>query len=167
MDYYEGVVFEYLRADRATFVNTQCCIQLKEGLNPDVNGPHWYCDAVAVEFRSGPRILLCEISYSAQLSSLLKRLRTWNEHWDALCAALVRESNLPRDWPVKPWIFVPEALVTALVKRLGQITGSVESLAFGAPRVTPLEMAQPWRYRSWDRVGEAPKPDTIPKVMQV
>ncbi len=28
MDYYESIVVSYLRADRALFVNTECCIQL-------------------------------------------------------------------------------------------------------------------------------------------
>jgi hypothetical protein len=28
MDYYQGVVVEYLRADRSVFVNTECCIEL-------------------------------------------------------------------------------------------------------------------------------------------
>ncbi len=47
MDYYQGVVTDYLRADRAMFVNTECCIQLDEGNNPDAfPGRHWYCDAV-------------------------------------------------------------------------------------------------------------------------
>ena len=63
MDYYQGIVIDYLRADRAVFVNTECCIQLNESDNPAQ--PHWYCDAVAVDFRCR-RIFLCEISYSAQ-----------------------------------------------------------------------------------------------------
>ena len=41
MDHFEGVVLDYLRADRALFVNSQCCIQLNEGANPDTSGPHW------------------------------------------------------------------------------------------------------------------------------
>ena len=50
MDYYQGVVLEYLGADRSVFVNPECCIQLNEGDNPDTSGKHWYCDAVAVDF---------------------------------------------------------------------------------------------------------------------
>ncbi|WP_223670515.1 hypothetical protein [Xanthomonas citri] len=38
MDHFEGVVLDYLRADRALFVNSQCCIQLNEGANPDTSG---------------------------------------------------------------------------------------------------------------------------------
>ena len=52
MDYYETVMTHYLRSDRAIFLNTECCIQLNEGNNPDTSGPHWYCDAVAADFRS-------------------------------------------------------------------------------------------------------------------
>lgn len=31
MDHFEGVVLDYLRADRALFVNCQCCSQPNEG----------------------------------------------------------------------------------------------------------------------------------------
>jgi hypothetical protein len=30
MDYYQGVVLDYLRADRAIFINAECCIQLNK-----------------------------------------------------------------------------------------------------------------------------------------
>ena len=52
MDYYESVVFHYLRADRTVFLNTEYCIQINPGDNPDRSGPHWYCDAVALDFRA-------------------------------------------------------------------------------------------------------------------
>src|SRR5438067_13052104 len=41
MDYCESVVFDYLRADRAVFVNREYCIQLNQKANPDTSGPHW------------------------------------------------------------------------------------------------------------------------------
>ena len=38
MNYYESVVIDYLRADRAIFVNTEYCIQLNEAtLTPAVH----------------------------------------------------------------------------------------------------------------------------------
>jgi hypothetical protein len=67
MDYFESIVVNYLRADRATFVNTECCIQPNRADNPDASGPHWYCDAVAMELRT-ETVFLCEISYAKQLS---------------------------------------------------------------------------------------------------
>ena len=75
MNYYESVAIDYLRADRSIFVNTECCIQLNQAHNPDTSGPHWYCDAVAVDFK-GKTIFLVEISYGKQLTELTKRLST-------------------------------------------------------------------------------------------
>jgi len=57
--YYQGVVTECLRADRALFLITECCIQLNDGLNPDRSGPHWYCDAEAIYLRDRC-VNLCE-----------------------------------------------------------------------------------------------------------
>jgi len=163
VDYYANVVIDYLRADRALFINTECCIQLKEG-NPDQSGPHWYCDAVTVDFRD--RIIyLCEITYSASLGSLVGRLRQWHENWSDICAALARDCCLPKDWPVRVWLFVPEYLIPKLCIRLDQIKGNGPSIVF-APKVTPLEMAQPWKYRGWDRNGEAEKPN-VPETLRL
>ena len=164
MNYYESVVIEYLRADRALFLNTQCCIQLNEGKNPDTSGLHWYCDAVATDFRR-KSVFLCEISYSAQLSDMLRRLKGWHDSWELICKALIRDSALPVDWPMRPWLFVPE-------DRLGHLNSWYEGITRGgvtakfAPLVTTLEMVQPWRYCSWNRVGENGKPDTVPEVMR-
>lgn len=63
MDYFQSVVLDYIRADRAVFVNPECCIQLVDKLNPDDLGPHshWHCDAVAVDLRN-KKVFLCEIT---------------------------------------------------------------------------------------------------------
>jgi hypothetical protein len=160
MDYYQSVVMDYIRADRATFVNTETCIQLNPG-NPDTSGLHWYCDAVVTDFRDR-RIFLTEISFSKQLSDLAQRLRGWAANCDGVCAALARDSCLPIEWPVRPWLFVPEDRLPQLCK----VLGSTGAEGHFVPRVTTLEMVQPWRYRSWDRVGEAPKPDAVPAEMR-
>jgi hypothetical protein len=162
MDYYQGVVIEYLRSDRAVFVNTECCIQMDQGDNPD-DGVHWYCDAVACDFGT-KQVFLCEVSYGKQLSSLAKRLRGWNESWDLVRAALWRDSQVPVDWEIRPWLFVPETLLPTLLKRIEQIATVEIPLRF-KPRITTLEMVQPWRYRSWNRVGEAEKTQ-IPEAMR-
>jgi hypothetical protein len=54
--------------------------------------------------------------------------------------------------------------VSVLTKGLDQI-GNGGQLKF-APRITPLQMVQPWKYRSWNRKGEATKPISIPEDMQ-
>lgn len=163
MNFYENVVIDYLRADRALFINSQCCIQINDALNPDASGPHWYSDAIGVDFRNNS-IFLCEISYGAQLADLTKRLRAWNENWDGVKAALARDCKVPVSWPVRPWLFIPEGAIPVLLKRLDQIDKQ-SGLRF-APKVTPLEMVQPWKYRSWNRIGEAEKPGLLPLHLQ-
>ena len=163
MNFYQGVVFEYLRSDRSLFINTECCIQLNEGKNPDTSGPHWYCDALACDFRH-ESAFLCEITYSASLSALISRLTDWHESWPLLKEALRRDSHVPIGWPIRPWLFVPEQSIPRLLNRLADIRPSDDALF--TPRITPLEMVQPWRYRSWNRDGEAEKPASIPEMMQ-
>jgi hypothetical protein len=62
MDYFQGVVTEFLRADRAMFVNTEYLIQLEPGSSL-AKGRHWYCDALAINFKEST-VHLCEVSYS-------------------------------------------------------------------------------------------------------
>ena len=94
----------------------------------------------------------------------MKRLAGWNSNWPLVQIALKRDSHLPTDWPVRPWLFVPEPLIPSLLKKM-TVLGDGGGPAF-TPRITPLEMVQPWRYRSWNRVGEADKPELIPEAMQ-
>jgi hypothetical protein len=151
MDFYQGVVSEYLRADRSVFLNTECCIQINPADNPDSSGPHWYCDVVAVDFRQSA-IFLCEISYSVKLQGLLKRLKDWESHWPALCSAVMRDCNLPTAWPIKPWIFVPEEKTALLKSKLASITSVDGKVAqMPEPLVTSLESVVPWKYKSWNR----------------
>ena len=170
MDYYESVVIDYLRADRALFVNTECCLQLCEGHHPD-KGQHWYCDAAVADFRS-KSLFLCEISYSQKLAALIKRLKLWNDNWDGVRDALRRNSRVPPEWleGLRPWLFVPLESVPYLLTGLSRIGNGSPKFV---PRITPLEMVQPWCYCSWDRTGEieccprhqATKPDIIPEAM--
>ena len=50
MDYYQGVVADYLTADRAFFVKPECLIRLSPA-GPLLKSQHWYCDVLAVSFR--------------------------------------------------------------------------------------------------------------------
>lgn len=152
MDYFQGVVTEYLRADRAMFVNTELCIQINVGANPDTSGPHWYCDAVAVNFRTR-EIFLCEVTYAKAADSLMKRLDGWASNWPRLKAALVRDCDLPADWNVTPWAFVPAehiSMVQSKIRRIERIGGSSENMP--TPIVTALEDVLPWKYKSWNRL---------------
>jgi hypothetical protein len=152
LDYYESVVFDYLRADRAIFINTEYCLQLNKSNNPDKSGSHWYCDALALDFKNNT-IFLCEISYDSELKSLANRLRGWHEHWDKVRDAIIRESCLDgmsiKDWPIKPWLFIPSGTQAHLDRHLKRIAGGGE-LRF-THEVTHLEKVQPWLYKSWNR----------------
>ena len=155
MDFYQTIVTDYLRADRSMFLNTQCCIQLNPGPNPDTSGPHWYCDAIAVDFRSS-KIFLCEISYSRSLYSLLKRIDGWRANWNGICAAIARDCMVPNNYPVHPWVFVP-AKQTPLLERQWAAAPTGIGASGGempVPLITELESVVPWNYRSWDRIGE-------------
>jgi hypothetical protein len=159
MDYFQGVVTEYLRADRAMFVNTECCIQLNPGANPDRTGPHWFCDAVAVNLRDS-EAFLCEVTYSKTLGALTKRLTNWAESWALLRVALTRDCGLVPEWPVRPWLFVPADLRKLLDQKLITIPNvGDEAGKMPFPKVTNLEDVTPWKYKSWNRHEESPSAD--------
>jgi hypothetical protein len=154
MDYFQGVVTEFLRADRAVYVNTECLLQLDLGDSPP-KGRHWYCDAVAVNFREST-VYLCEVSYSKGLSSLVARLSAWDTYWSELGAAIARDCAIPTSWAIQPWVFIPEARQATLDKKLAPILATVrEGKRMPKPRVTFLEAVTPWKYRSWDRKSDA------------
>jgi len=156
MDYFQGVVIEYLRADRTTFVNTECLLQLEPG-EYLAKGKHWYCDVVAVNFRES-KVFLCEISYSSTLHPLLKRLTSWAESWPLLCAAVARDCGVPSTWEVRPWLFVPDDRLDALQKKLALLpTSEASGTRMPEPKIKSLEQVAPWKYRSWN--GKSYDPD--------
>jgi len=153
VDYFQGVVTEYLRADRATFVNTECLLQLDPGDSPG-KGRHWYCDVVAVNFKD-KTAHLCEVTFSKSLSALFERLNGWAAHWGELRSALRRDCQIPDDWTVQPRVFIPKSLNDTYQKKLASlvIPGSGPG-QMPKPLVTHLESVLPWEYRSWDRKGD-------------
>lgn len=170
MDYYQGVVVDYLRADRALFVNVECTIRMNPAGAPEPAGSYWICDAVAADFRA-KTIFLCEVTYAKDLGALRKRLKGWHDNWNAVLNALCRDSCLPvagesPDWQVRPWLFVPQDYVPKLVEWLNQV-GNGEPRRF-TPRITPLEMVPPWCHKE-DRIEEdlTKKSVDIPEAMRV
>jgi hypothetical protein len=143
MDYYQGIVAEYLDADRSVFLNTECFIQLQPGLKPPKNTT-WYCDILAINLRE-KTVYLCEISYSKGLSALIERLRAWDHNWQQVCDALRRDCSIPVEWPLIPWIFIPEDRWPTLDKKL-----KVDRMPL--PLVTYLEKIVPWTYSSDSRI---------------
>jgi hypothetical protein len=164
-DYYQGIVVDYLRADRSIFINPECCIQIKSGPHPP-KGTLWYCDALAVDFGIKPddpsTIFLCEVTYSRTPQALIKRLREWNSNWEQIRKALAEYNGPPLEWESRPWLFVPEANDSAkkLVQALKEID-KIHQLSF-RPRITTLEKVVPWAFSEDRNNKEAPKPDCIP-----
>ena len=161
MDYYQGVVTEYLRANRATFVNTEFCINIGMDQTVFPKDSHWYCDAVALSFEE-KTIYLCEVTFAAQPHALFRRLLAWNKHWSDVQAAVRRDGHLDSlsdTWAVKPWIFVPERGRDLVETRLKDAKIS-SGLQFEW-KLTTLEKTQPWNYRSWDRRLAEPVEDAI------
>lgn len=157
MDYFQGVVGEYLRANRATFVNPEFCLMLDAGVKSPPKGRSWYVDLLAVCFPD-TTAYLCEVTYDKAAGAMIKRLTAWSLHWPTLVNAVRRDGGVPDSWNVRPWLFVPEVGIANLVSKLPALPIT--------PRITPLEMTQPWNYCGWDRHGEADKPAVIPVEMR-
>ena len=157
MDYFQGVVTEYLRASRQTFVNPEFQLQLDGPSHAPPKGAHWYVDLLAVNLEERA-VYLCEVSYSQSLGQLVKRLTAWDSNWGKIGKALQRDAATGCDWPVRPWIFVHERALDKLIPRLLPLQVP--------PKITTLEMTLPWCYCSYDRKGEAVKPDVIPEPMR-
>lgn len=161
MDYFQGVVAEYLRAKRSRFVNVEYLINLdRHGYRKD---RHWYCDAVAVDFEDST-VRLCEITYSKTLQSVFKRLQSWCNHWPEIVTAVRRDSQLKGDWNMLPEVFVPGELKTHLDDRIAKLKWPSEcSLQMPKPKVTLLEDVLPWKYRAWN--GKPFTTQTVAKVL--
>ena len=150
MDYFQGVVTDYLRANRSTFVNTEYLIQLDAGSTP-LKARHWYCDALAVNFERST-VYLCEITYSKTMSALLGRLQAWAANWEDVCVAIARDSNLKGDWIFQPSLFIPNDSKALLLRKLEPISRPDSPLRrMPAPEIRTLESVAPWNYCSWDR----------------
>ncbi|HEY8012125.1 MAG TPA: hypothetical protein VIE67_14135 [Rudaea sp.] len=149
MDYFQGVVTEFLRANRSTFVNTEYLIQLDEGKTP-LKGRHWYCDALAVNFEDST-VNLCETTYSKTMSALLSRLQGWATNWSGVCEAIARDSKLVGIWRYQPWLFVPEEGKDLLLRKLAALKLQPLASAMPVPQIQTLESVAPWNYCTWDR----------------
>lgn len=149
MDYFQGVVTEFLRADRSTFVNTEDLIQLDPG-DVYAKGRHWYCDAVAINDQHST-VDLCEVTYSTSFQSVIERLHSWSTHWPLVVEAIRRDSFLKGDWLVQPHLFVPSRSQDILDRKLPTIAAPTDqNVHMPIPKVTYLEMVLPWKYRSWN-----------------
>jgi hypothetical protein len=145
MDYFQGVVVEYLRADRACFINPEFWLRGNE-LKP-YNKPHWYVDALAIHMKQRCAYL-CEVTYAKKAPSLIKRLQSWRENWAIIQKTLIKDAGIPETWSIRPWIFttaeIRQEIEPAVLKLHDQV------------RFTNLESVLPWLYKTWDRIDDEP-----------
>ncbi len=152
MDHYKTVVMDYLQADRAVFVNTECCIQFDELVDPDKPTRDCSCDAVALDLRHGA-VYLCETAFEHKLQPLINKLSAWTKNWDSIKAALRRDCKVPANWRVHVWLFVPNDTIEMLDEELEHLRQTIGS-EFKV-KITALEDVQPWRASTWMRCEEA------------
>jgi hypothetical protein len=147
MDYFQGVVAEYLRADRSCFINTEFWIRGNE-LKP-YDRPHWFVDALAIHMKQR-RVYLCEVTYAKKAPALMKRLESWRDNWPTIKKTLVEDIGISPEWPIRPWIFTPKHIresIEPAVRNLNKDT-----------RFTDLEAVLPWLYKTWDRTDDEARP---------
>lgn len=151
MEHYKTVVLDYLQADRAVFVNADCCIALEEPAEPERAGQRCACDAVAIDLRHGA-VYLCETALEPKVPALIKKLSEWTRKWESMKTALQRDCKVPANWRIHVWLFVPRdsiEMVDAKLEHLRQAAGSKFKV-----KITALEDVQPWRASTWKRCEE-------------
>lgn len=147
MDYFQGVVSEYLRADRACFINPEFWIRG----NPDkpFDKPHWFVDVVALNMRD-ECVWLCEVTYAKKPAALMKRLQSWRANWDLMMLTFKKDACIPGGWEVRPWIFAPKSVLDVYRTPMLQLHPSA--------KFTNMEEIMPWLYCTWDRKEDVPAP---------
>jgi hypothetical protein len=144
MDYYEGVVGDFLSSDPTVFVKPQCPIQLRPGPRPAA-GEHWYCDVVALSFRDPVTIFLCEVTTDVKAKRLIGRLHERDAYWPEVRAALARDNLLLPGWRVRPWALPPAAGADVLSRGIsGFMVQAPGPDRMPRPLVTCLEDVAPW-----------------------
>jgi hypothetical protein len=147
VDYYQGIVADYLNADPTMLVKPECLVRLSDDGRPG-RGDHWYCDILAASFRHRV-VYLCEVTLSQDVRALIRRLREWNTNWAAVRAAVVRDNLSGEPWSVRPWVFVPEAQRGLVAEKVSSLLDpTTEPHQMPKPLATSLEAVVPWRYSS-------------------
>jgi hypothetical protein len=144
MDYFQGVVMEYLRADRSCFVNPEFWI--RGNVEHPHERPHWFVDVLAVSMRD-KAVYLCEVTYAKQPRALARRLHSWKEYWSLINQTLRQDACINGEWPLIPWVFAPSATLEIIKPELKNL--------FPEGKTTNLESVLPWLYCTYDRKPEA------------
>lgn len=148
MDFFHGVVRDYLRASPTRFVNAECLLRLDETPNPRKDR-HWYCDFLTIDF-SDRTVYLCEVTYARNPQALLKRLRAWLQHWQLLKLGIRRDCQVDETWTFAVWLFLPEAAQTVVNAKVEAMLSEFQPPDRPSIRFETTESVLPWKYRSWN-----------------
>jgi hypothetical protein len=140
MDYFQGVVLEYLRADRGCFVNPE--FWLRGNPKSAHDRPHWFVDVLAVHMKF-KTVFLCEVTFARQPRALIQRLRSWKDNWQIVNDTLKEDTGIDKSWPVIPWIFASPVAMNIIKPELTKL--------FPQARDTLLTEVVPWEYCTYDR----------------
>jgi hypothetical protein len=138
MDFFQGIVAEYLRADRSCFINTEFYLQNDLAEDGEDKKKHWFIDILALHM-SDRTAYLCEVTYAKQAYALKRKLDLWHKHWPTVCETLRRDAKVPENWRIRPWVFVPEQSLAGIKPFL--------ELFDPKGRYQVLEKTLPWTYK--------------------
>jgi hypothetical protein len=138
MDYYQGIVADFLITRQSCFVSSEFLIDLSKGA-AQTKGRSWWVDILAVDFKH-KTIFLCEVSYSKTLAALAKRLQQWSDNWIEIRDTLFLLTSIPSDWTVRVRIFTPNELRDVYERQMKTLSAPPFDLQW-----EPLEEVVPWR----------------------
>jgi hypothetical protein len=139
MDYFQGVVLEYLRANRTYFVNPEFWV--RGNLQSPHDKPHWFVDILTVNMRK-KEVYLCEVTYAKQPRALIRRLNSWREHWETIDQTVREDTYIEKDWPLIPWVFATDDAM--------KIIEPILKALFPNGKMTSLSEVLPWKYCTYD-----------------
>jgi hypothetical protein len=153
MDYYQGVVREFLQLDRSIFIHEELVIDLDFDENrpqgKNLKGRHWICDLAALSQKE-KTLYLGEVTYSKSLQSIISRFDSWSQHWPDIVESLMRDSGIDRSWQICPWAFIPKKnkeLFREKINKLPKI--GLGKTQMPNPKMTFLEEVVPWKSKNW------------------
>lgn len=135
MDYYQGVVSEYLVKNKTVFINPEYELALNPEQKLHPKGTSWIIDILAIDFQK-KSIFLCEVTYSKSQYALLHKLTEWAKMWPHITSAIYRQTKAPADWNISPHVFLPE--------RFRETFGFKAKIYWNDLQITSLEDVTPW-----------------------
>jgi hypothetical protein len=134
MDFYQGVVAEYVASNRAYFVSGEFMIPRKAG-------GYFLVDLVAIS-PSEQHVYLCEVTYSQRIANIIRKVKCYHQERDDIQAQLFKIAGISTNWKLMPWLFVLAKHHKTIDARL-----RVECPNWHV-RIDDLETVGPWNFPS-------------------